>query len=204
MIRAAQFLFFQKSYAPQFWGARGGGVKNLKKNLNYFFLAHLCLCTVGSYASLSVCLSVCDFTKIQTGQKVTRPKFNTCVCWVHTTFCAFTKMQVAWLQVSNYKLRICKWQVHEYFAGGLTSTSSCIFLYLCPKLKTVSPREHNFSEKKKKNLSCPNDEIYQSCLLAFIPFRAKVDSRSFCAHIVLAMIQGDKGNMLNIQIQESY
>ena len=28
------------------------------------FLAHLCVCTVGSYASLSVCLSVCDVTKI--------------------------------------------------------------------------------------------------------------------------------------------
>ncbi len=30
------------------------------------YWAHLCVCTVGSYASLSVCLSVCHFTKIQT------------------------------------------------------------------------------------------------------------------------------------------
>ena len=33
------------------------------------FWAHLCLCTVGSYASLSVCPSVCDWTKNQTGPK---------------------------------------------------------------------------------------------------------------------------------------
>ncbi len=32
--------------------------------------AHLCICTVGSYASLSVC----NLTKIQTWPKVTRPK----------------------------------------------------------------------------------------------------------------------------------
>ncbi len=38
------------------------------------FWAHLCVCTVGSYASLSVCLSGCDLTEIQTGPKVTCPK----------------------------------------------------------------------------------------------------------------------------------
>ncbi len=31
-----------------------------------FFLAHLCLCTVGSYTSLCVCPSGRDWTKIQT------------------------------------------------------------------------------------------------------------------------------------------
>ncbi len=46
--------------------------------INYFNnLAHLCVCTMGSYASLSVCLAGCDWTKNQSGPKVTRPKpFN--------------------------------------------------------------------------------------------------------------------------------
>ncbi len=34
------------------------------------FLAHLCFCTVGSYATLSVCPSVCNLTKIQTRKKI--------------------------------------------------------------------------------------------------------------------------------------
>ncbi len=44
------------------------------------FWAHLCLCTVGSYGSLSVYPSVCpsvhDWTKIHSGQKVTGPKIQ--------------------------------------------------------------------------------------------------------------------------------
>ena len=39
------------------------------------FWAHLCLCTVGSYASLSVCLSVCLSV---TRPKITRKKFISC------------------------------------------------------------------------------------------------------------------------------
>ncbi len=37
---------------------------------NSHFWAHLCVCTVGSYASLSVCMSGCDLTKILTWPKV--------------------------------------------------------------------------------------------------------------------------------------
>ncbi len=71
---------------------------------NYYW-AHLCICTVGSYASLSVCLSVRYWTKIQTRQKVTRQKVTRqkVICQLH------------WLRVNT-------------LAGGLTSTSSCFIL----------------------------------------------------------------------------
>ncbi len=38
-------------------------VPDIHEAQKHSFLAHLCSCTVGSYASLSVCLSVCDNKK---------------------------------------------------------------------------------------------------------------------------------------------
>ena len=87
-------------------------VRNQGVTLGGSFLAHLCLSTMGSFASLSVCLSVClwldhnsDWTKI------TRPKFNMCTdevrgirvgkLWV--AICKFESRKVASLWV------ICRW-----------------------------------------------------------------------------------------------
>ena len=83
------------------------GWNHNKKQIHWgslIFLAHLCLCTVGSSASLSVRPSV------------TPPKLR-------------------WLENNSYLGKycslqhsvVCKLQVYETLAGGLTSTSSCIF-----------------------------------------------------------------------------
>ena len=75
------------------------------QNEKPYFWAHLCLCTVGSYASLSVCVSVrCHFTRIHdytpSKKKFTRKYFIS---------------QIASLWVSPYNLVHCKslrhWQV---------------------------------------------------------------------------------------------
>ncbi len=94
----------------------------ISKNFHHQFLstpvhiwARLCICTAGSYASLSVCLSKClsNWTKIRTRQKVIRQKiisrkpFN-------------CKSVSLWASLGLL-------QIIESLASVLTSTSSCIF-----------------------------------------------------------------------------
>ncbi len=61
------------------------------------FLAHLCICTVGSYASLSVGL---DWTKIQTRQKVT-----TVECEKFSIHCMYTPGTLQVHSSSSWALR---------------------------------------------------------------------------------------------------
>ena len=71
--------------------------------LNYFW-AHLCLCTVGSYASLSVCPSVwCHWTKIQ-NQEVIHLTSST----VAGMFGEFRVVDFLSLQIASLR-GICRW-----------------------------------------------------------------------------------------------
>ncbi len=118
--------------------------------------AHLCICTVGSYASLSVCLSgclsvclsVCDLTKIQTRQKVTRQKFISqepfdlwspnFAWWWTLRFDLEVKGHMGQGQSSHGSRSKVTWvKVKWGFqtkAGGLTTTSSCFISALADSI----------------------------------------------------------------------
>ncbi len=90
------------------------------------FWAHLCFCTLGSYVSLSVRLDAC---RSVTGPKLRRLE-NSSYLHKQGSWHIFTQSKVASLWVTPYNLFSCKLQVYKSLAGGINSTSSCIFRYL--------------------------------------------------------------------------
>ncbi len=134
--------------SPQYRICIGEPTKNPYFTLRSFW-AHLCVCTVGSYASLTVCLLLDQKSLDQKSYLSHRSK----VMGQGQSSCG-SRLKVKYIKVKP-SLKVMS------LADGLMSTSSCIFFssWILWKVKTYP----HFYEKQRYNLAWPYHEISRKC-----------------------------------------